>query len=409
LSNTVFVINYFIKYSIGVLIYEHSHFTPSNITKIFDKDKRKRKKNFKNVRIERRKVMRYIGIIILLVLCLTLLLLTGCIVNTVISETTSGNLENQENTEEPVMWSGLGMHLFPTSDNTYPFELSPFFDDWVDELLANGFTQIRIDVTYWADASAIAISKSAITLAVSKGAQVIWGVGAGATTLTSTNWPDFRQAILNAAQWAQDNGVYEFQIGNEEEAHVDGITITGSQMITNLKDVATEVQAIFTRGNVSYSYVWGYDDDWIAAGKGDIDIIAFNLYIDGEDYYSDGWKTIITNLVNAFGVDGTYLTEFGPSYSSLDDYSTDEAVQAAAVTEMIEYIKAPGMKRAIFFCYYDDSRPFGVQGFGVLKTDGNYRLLWNQALLNSGSVKSITVPVKTATISLPNTIALIHK
>ena len=40
--------------------------------------------------------MRYIGIIILLVLCLTLLLFTGCMINTVKPEPASGNLENQE-------------------------------------------------------------------------------------------------------------------------------------------------------------------------------------------------------------------------------------------------------------------------------------------------------------------------
>ena len=40
--------------------------------------------------------MRYIGIIILLVLCLTLLLFTGRIINTVTPEPASGNLENQE-------------------------------------------------------------------------------------------------------------------------------------------------------------------------------------------------------------------------------------------------------------------------------------------------------------------------
>ena len=40
--------------------------------------------------------MRYIGIITLLVLCLTLLLLTGCMINTVKPEPASGNLENQE-------------------------------------------------------------------------------------------------------------------------------------------------------------------------------------------------------------------------------------------------------------------------------------------------------------------------
>ena len=40
--------------------------------------------------------MRYIGIIILLVLCLTLLLFTGSMINTVKPEPASGNLENQE-------------------------------------------------------------------------------------------------------------------------------------------------------------------------------------------------------------------------------------------------------------------------------------------------------------------------
>ena len=40
--------------------------------------------------------MRYIGIIILLVLCLTLLLLTGCKINTVTPEIASGNFGNQE-------------------------------------------------------------------------------------------------------------------------------------------------------------------------------------------------------------------------------------------------------------------------------------------------------------------------
>jgi len=78
----------------------------------------------------------------------------------------------------------------------------------------------------------------------------------------------------------------------------------------------------------------------------------------------------------------------------LDDYNTDEAIQATAVTEMIDYIKASGMTRAIFFCYND--APW-LSGFGALKDDGTYRLLWDQALLNSESVKFAAVPIKTAT------------
>ena len=69
---------------------------------------------------------------------------------------------------------------------------------------------------------------------------------------------------------------------------------------------------------------------------------------------------------------------------------------------MIEYIKASGINRALFHTWWGDT-------FGVVKTDDTYRLLWNQALLNTGSVKSITAPIKTTTISLPDTIALLPK
>jgi hypothetical protein len=118
--------------------------------------------------------------------------------------------------------------------------------------------------------------------------------------------------------------------------------------------------------------------------------------------FNDDWKTKIDNLINAFGADGTYITEFNLSWSSLDAYSEDEAVQAAALTEMIEYIKASGMTRAFYYTWKNDK-------FGVIKNDGTYRLLWNQALLNTGPVESTTVPTKTTTISLPGTIALIPK
>jgi hypothetical protein len=46
------------------------------------------------------------------------------------------------------------------------------------------------------------------------------------------------------------------------------------------------------------------------------------------------------------------------------------------------------MKRALFYSWQD--YPGGL--FGAVKADGTYRLLWDQALLNSGSVESTTVP-----------------
>jgi len=340
--------------------------------------------------------MRKKNIIILLVLCLTLLLLICCIANTVISETTSGNLENQENTEEPIIvdteesgtvypqkWSGLGMGLFGK-------HCTSEFDGYVDTLLDNGFEELRIDIPDYQSGKWLIDSKAIVIRAIAKGAKVIWGVTSDENTITAANWPNFRQAILDNAQWAQDNGVYEFQIGNEEGSHIDETTMPWYQIIANLKSVATEVQEIFTNGKVSYSCEPFAIDEWVTAGRGDIDIIASNIYYSADDTY----KTRIDMLVDGFGVDHTYLTEF-------NFLSTDEAVQAEGITEMIEYIKTSGIERAIFYCWHDNI----LGPFGVVKADGTYRELWDKALLNSGPVESTTVSTTTTTALLLGTIA----
>lgn len=282
---------------------------------------------------------------------------------------------------KPKKWSGSGMCVFSTDETSK-------FDSCVDTLLTNGFTEIRVGIWTWNYPAGVAKSKAAAIRAVAKGAKVIWGVGQWDGTpeypqhppITAANWDDYRQAILDGAQWAQDNGIYEFQLGNEAESEIDGITITVGQLITNLKSVATEVQAIFTNGNVSYSCYHEYMDDWITAGKGDIDILASNIYMAwGTKNNPHPWQDEIDALVGTFGTDGTYLTEFGLNSSGLSYYSEDEAVQAKALTEMINYIRASGMTRAIYFCYKDSN--WGVpSGFGVLKDDGIYRLLWDSLL-----------------------------
>ncbi len=265
-------------------------------------------------------------------------------------------------------WSGLGMNISPHED----------FGDCVDTLLANGFQELRIYMMDFRATEWLADFKPTVINAIGKGAKVIWGLTGDDGVITATNWVTFRQGILDLAQWSQDNGVYEFSLGNEEESHIDNDTLTKTQLITNLKALATDVQLIFTNGKVSYACQDTSLSDWISAGKGDIDILASNIYMGGYDYYDDYWKTQITDMINAFGVDGTYLTEFAPSWTSLLDYSTDEAVQAEAVTEMIEYIKASGMTRAFYFNW----KEMWGEHWGVVKADGTYRLLWN-SLLNS--------------------------
>ncbi|MCJ7666667.1 MAG: hypothetical protein MUO59_08035 [Actinobacteria bacterium] len=353
------------------------------------------------------------------------------------------SVKEQEQLKYNSNTSGLGMGLFSTSTPSV-------FEGYVDTLLTNGFNELRIDIPNYQDTTWLAQSKEAVKKAVAKGAKVIWGVSSYNTTnpnytITAENWPAFRQAILDNAKWAQDNGVYEFQLGNEEEMHIwrhpvsiirtnntatatfgedhgftsaspviiwggspsdfnaysatpVNITVTGPKTFTypsagndgsvsnpwgtfignvaeatiqsNIKALATEVQAIFTRGNVSYTSSDGYFmEKWHALGRGDIDILAWNVYSN-----QDGWQNDITNMINWWGSDNTYITEFNLNYNSLADYSTDEAAQAAGLNSMIDYIKASGVSRAYYFCYPGDK-------FGALKGDGTYKLLWNNAIL----------------------------
>jgi len=341
------------------------------------------------------KNLKYSIVFILIITLLFVVVMSLAISKPVQNINTAGVKAQNENGSKYGKWPGLGMGLF------FPQA------SYVDTLLANGFEELRIDIPDYQNTEWLSTSKAALSGIIAKGAKVIWGVSSNSSndaayTITAANWATFRTAILNAAQWAQNNGVYEFQIGNEEESHNDGKTLTDAQLRTNLKSLATEVQAIFTNGNVSYSCRALDIDDWISLGKGDIDILASNIYRGTGGSYDDTWKTSITNLVNAFGANGTYITEFNLSASSLDDYSTDEAVQAEALTEMIEYIKDSGITRALYFVWQSDNH-------GVVKNDGTYRLLWNQALLNSGSMKFATVPTKTITVSLPGAIAHIPR
>lgn len=261
----------------------------------------------------------------------------------------------------------LGMGLFSSSNTS-------IFESYIDTLLLNNINYLRIDIPDYQNTSLLAQSKAAVTIAVAKGCKVIWGVSSNkgnnaAYEITAANWGTFSDAIKAAALWAQNNGVYEFQLGNEEEMHNDDTTLTDAQLIINLKTLATEVQAIFTNGNISYSCADSDLSDWITEGRGDIDIISFNVYRGGGGSFNSLWITRIAAAIAAFSAHNTYITEFSLSYTSLDDYSSDEVTQEKYIKEMIDYFETAGIQRAHFFSYIGNS-------FGAIKSDGVPRKLW---------------------------------
>jgi hypothetical protein len=293
----------------------------------------------------------------------------------------------KENNLKYGKWSGLGFCTNSQADTAT-------FDSMADNMLGNGFTELRIDVPSYQKTAIVAQSKAAVIRAIAKGARVIWGVSSNsfedpADVITAASWPSFRQAILDAAAWAQANGVFEFQIGNEEEYHVDGTTMTIPKIITNIKGVAAEAKAIFTRGNISYSFSYNHLSYWLSAGKGNIDLLGMNVYRTwGTVNGANDWKGKIDSFVAAFSPG--YITEFSLNTQGLQYYSTDEAVQAAALTEMIDYFKSSGITRAIFFKY--QSAPFGAWNW-----DGTYKLIWDRAIINN-TEPTTTVPTTTTSV-----------
>lgn len=266
-----------------------------------------------------------------------------------------------------MLQAGLGINLSYHDDLADANEL-------LDTLKEAGYKEIRVHLPDYANSEHLANDKAVVQMAVAKGFDVIWGVSSNPTIIDNTTWPTFRAAVLAAAQWSQDNGVYEFQIGNEEESHVDELEMTIEQLATNLKDLATDVKLIFTRGLVSYSCVqWSIDWLWVF-DKGDIDILATNMYKEyGYERTQIPWKERIALLYTAYGANGFYVSEFNLSATETTAYSVDEDIQASDTQEMIDYFKGLGIERMLFFYAKGDE-------FGLIKYDDSKRRSWYQML-----------------------------
>lgn len=259
-----------------------------------------------------------------------------------------------------MVWSGLGMGMFSSSDPAINA-------NYIRDCLRAG-QEIRIDIPTYTDSSWMARSKASVIQAVNLGAKVTWGVSSNTpTTITSSNFAAYKQAIKDAADWAQANGVWEFQLGNEEENHVDGSTVTASDVTAYMIGAgATDAQNRFS-GNISYAVSPNLIPTYVSGGKGGLDKISFNIYSDSTPYWTD---SSLQNIYSAFGTDA-WISEFAPNSTSLDTYSTNEEKQLIQVKKMYDRIIAIGFNRVYFFCYNDTN--FGAYN----TTTGFYRLLWN--------------------------------
>ena len=273
-------------------------------------------------------------------------------------------------------WGGLGVVYGNNWETVLYNGPSPFptaeVSTELDEIYAGGVRRLRIILptfTYTEENSWIDWCHACITLALSKGFYVVWGVVGGAVTLTAANWDTFATAVKTQAAACQILGLSEFQIGNELEADIDNTTITESPLRYNLSTLGSEVQCIFTTRHVSCSVSGRQPQvDWIAdANKGDLDSLALNdygLYVNSVQF------EVNLSAFNAVYGGNFYLSELNLSAIS-SDYINGETWEAGQIFDRIKIIKKYGIKSAYFFTWRWDSTNFAIK-----KSDGSTKQWW---------------------------------
>lgn len=257
----------------------------------------------------------------------------------------------------------IGINLnFTASGVSIPMQL--------DELREHGFKKVRLNIVrYNTSQAAIDTWRGYTQYALKLGFErVIWGAGAG-TGLTSANYADYRNGILLHAEWfeAQDNSRLEFQIGNEEELHHDASLPNGT-LRANLRQLATDCQAIYTKGPISYSssiFTGNEIGAWTNEGLGGLDRIGFNLY-GSDNVFAISAQAIVTNFDNK-----GFVSEWGTS-NGYHDFN-NESLYEQAINKRRKLLINSGVEEAYYYNYMESGNKWGIKMYPIT---GDHRIAW---------------------------------
>lgn len=279
----------------------------------------------------------------------------------------------------PFSWAGINYNSTSATDATdLPY------------LYALGFRKLRMLIIACDSAGAKATWRAKCLLAKSYGfPYIIYGVSANGSAfnpLTAANWASYVAQVESEADYCEANGICdEFQIGNEEELHIDGTTLTGTTLRSNMRTLATDIQARFS-GVVSLSASWSNEGTvgWISDNNiGDLDKIGINIY--SLNAYDDkNFKGPIQNLQTAFTTKA-YVSEWG-LYSSWASVPTDVETQTLRVTARQKILNDISIPSAYFYNWISSNDQFGLK-----HTSGAYRQMFNA--LMTGNKRRVFIEV----------------
>ncbi|HKX72564.1 MAG TPA: hypothetical protein VJM32_00970 [Candidatus Saccharimonadales bacterium] len=264
-------------------------------------------------------------------------------------------------------WSGLGMnygHQYPNN----PYDMQQVAAD-LDFLKSAGVTRLRLAYPLWNDSgTAIASCQALVHYALAQGFYVIWGVVAQSPA-NATQWAAFKDYIMDTlAPWAQglQNSNFELSIGNEEEFHCDGTTLTIPTVVSDLAALATAVQGVYTHGPISYQASIAHLAQWQSNGRGGLDRIGFNCY----SRTPAGAAFQAALILAAFPGSG-YVAEWGTG-NGRSDFS-QESLWTDTIYGQHKAWQASGLPEAYYFAYRDGSFGLPADAWAVKMTNGSFR------------------------------------
>jgi|GEM_PF-6410886 len=263
-------------------------------------------------------------------------------------------------------WAGLGMNYGHQATHN-PYNAIQVAADFAF-LRSMGVAKLRIAYPTF-DAGGIPALQWLVQTALAAGFYVIWGATSSAgTPVTATRWASFKSYVQTTlAPWAQaqNTAQLELAVGNEEEFHCDGTTLTVSTVVSDLAALATNVQVIYTAGAISYQSPIAFITNWSANGLGGLDRIGFNAYSLGA-----GIKTHANNIVAHFPNNG-YLSEWGTP-NGFNDFGNEQFFANVTQTQ-VNALKTVGID-AYYFCYRDGSFGLPANAWAIKTTTDNFRL-----------------------------------
>lgn len=265
-----------------------------------------------------------------------------------------------------MIWPGIGMNYGHQAPHN-PYDSTQVTTD-LTFLKSVGVTKLRIAFPTF-DSSSLAAIQALVQQALSMGFYVIWGVTTGGPGTTATRWAAFKNFVIGTLiPWfqLQANARLECSLGNEEELHCDGTTLTVSTVIQDISSLAATAKQQYTYGPVSYQSPGGFFTQWQTNGVGTLDRLGFNYY----NLAAKGLQASAAGVATAFPNVG-YISEWGTPGGFLD--FPNEALWHDVLGAQVAALATVGID-AYYFCYRDGSFGMPANKWAIKLTDDNFRV-----------------------------------